>query len=393
MAYDLSEKMVIGVSSRALFDLTAENEIFEKQGLEAYCRYQVEHEQEVLRPGPGFELIKALLQLNGCTGKRDLIEVIIMSHNSPDTSLRVFNTIAYYGLPITRSVLASGASLAPYLAAFGTDLFLSACEADVQSAIDSGIAAGIICTEGIHTRQTAPDHACAARHTRSADLGHAHAARYVHSVDSDHARAARHVCSADSDHARAVRHAHPVDSDHVHVSPVDGSRRAGRESEIIPMPAAPVAAGQIRIAFDGDAVLFTDESELIFQEKGLNAFEENERAHAGEPLAEGPFASFLRKLSDLQRELGTENCPIRTALVTSRSAPAHERVIRTMRAWNVRVDEAFFLGGLEKKEFLKAFGAQIFFDDQSVHTQSAAQAVPAARVPYRRKGTLYRLAR
>ena len=136
------------------------------------------------------------------------------------------------------------------------------------------------------------------------------------------------------------------------------------------------------MAFDGDAVLFTDESERIFREQGLDAFEEHEQRRAREPLAEGPFAHFLKKLSDLQRHFGTQDCPIRTALVTSRSAPAHERVIRTMRAWNVRVDEAFFLGGLEKKEVLKAFGAQIFFDDQSVHIQAAAQHVPAARVPY-----------
>ena len=103
-------------------------------------------------------------------------------------------------------------------------------------------------------------------------------------------------------------------------------------------------------------------------------------------MAEGPFAKFLKKLSDLQRELGNGVCPIRTALVTSRSAPAHERVIRTMRSWNVRVDEAFFLGGLEKRDVLKAFGAQIFFDDQMIHTSNAAQAVPAARVPYRAGG-------
>ena len=134
---------------------------------------------------------------------------------------------------------------------------------------------------------------------------------------------------------------------------------------------------------DGDAVLFSDESEQIYKTKGLHAFEENEEQNADCPLAEGPFASFLRKLSDLQKELGTDNCPIRTALVTARCAPAHERVIRTLRAWNVRVDEAFFLGGLEKKEVLRTFGAQIFFDDQSMHTASASQAVPAARVPYR----------
>lgn len=305
MAYDLDNKMVIGVSSRALFDLTVENEIFETQGLSAYCTYQVEHEQEILKPGPGFQLIKALLRLNEYN-KKNLVEVIIMSRNSPDTSLRVFNAISHYDLPITRSVLVSGASLAPYLAAFHTDLFLSAYEDDVQCAIDSGIAAGIICTE--------------------------------------------------------------------------------RTAQVIPMP-----TNQIRLAFDGDAVLFADESELIFKEKGLDAFEENEKIHAREPLAEGPFAKFLKKLSNLQMELGTEDCPIRTALVTSRSAPAHERVIRTMRAWNVRVDEAFFLGGLEKRDVLKAFGAQIFFDDQSVHTLSAAQAVPAARVPYISGGNMRHL--
>lgn len=326
MANNLDKKMVIGVSSRALFDMSKENEIFENQGLEAYCRYQVEHEQDILKPGPGFALIKALLELNRQSREGNLVEVIIMSRNSPDTSLRVFNSISCYGLPITRAVLASGASLAPYLNAFHTDLFLSAYEDDVQCAIDSGIAAGIICTE--------------------------------------------------------------------HIGGGDGGFHGG--GKVIPMPTAesrrqPEQEGQIRIAFDGDAVLFGDASEIIFKEQGLRAFEENERAHAKEPLAEGPFAGFLRKLSDLQKEFGEVNCPIRTALVTSRSAPAHERVIRTMRAWNVRVDEVFFLGGIEKKDVLKAFGAQIFFDDQSVHTVSASQTVPAARVPYNRKSGMHRL--
>lgn len=320
MAYHSDRKMVIGVSSRALFDLTLENEIFEQQGAEAYCRYQIEHEQDILKPGPGFRLIRSLLCLNEYSQEENLVEVIIMSRNSPDSSLRVFNAIAHYGLNITRSVLVSGASLAPYLEAFHTDLFLSAYEDDVQSAIDSGIAAGIICTE--------------------------------HRVSESQAE------------------------------------NAPRSTKDVSREEAVLSGGefQIRIAFDGDAVLFTDESEMIFKEKGLNAFEENERMHAREPLAEGPFAQFLKKLSDLQRELGTENCPIRTALVTSRSAPAHERVIRTMRSWNVRVDEAFFLGGLEKKDVLKAFGAQIFFDDQWIHTSSAAQSVPAARVPCRAVG-------
>ena len=299
MSYDLESRLVVGVSSRALFDLSSENEIFETDGVEAYCRYQVEHEDEILKPGPGFPLIKALLDLNNLPGKENCVEVIIMSRNSPDTSLRVFNAIAYYGLNITRAVLASGASLAPYLEAFKTDLFLSAYEDDVQSAIDSNIAAGIICIDGIHT------------------------------YDCEH------------------------------------------------------QIKQIRIAFDGDAVLFSDESERIFKERGLEAFEENERKNADNPLKAGPFARFLKILSELQGEYAVEEAPIRTALVTSRCAPAHERVIRTLRAWNVRIDEAFFLGGIQKTDVLKAFGAHIFFDDQALHTKKASEVVPAARVPYK----------
>ena len=299
MAFDLKEKLVVGVSSRALFDLTLENEIFEKEGVEAYRIYQMEHENDCLKPGPGFALIRALLNLNRLSGHEDRVEVIIMSRNSADTSLRVFHSIREYQLPITRAVLVSGASLAPYLEAFHTDLFLSAHEDDVQSAIDCGIAAGIICSDGIHT------------------YGNGN------------------------------------------------------------------VPSQIRIAFDGDAVIFSDESEKIYQEKGLEAFEENERLQAQNPLKEGPFAGFLRLLSELQKEFTSREVPIRTALVTARSAPAHERVIRTLKAWDVRVDEAFFLGGIPKRDILKAFGAHIFFDDQMVHTMSAAEVVPAARVPYK----------
>ncbi len=297
MAFDLHNKLVVGVSSRALFDLTYENKIFEEQGVEAYCKYQIEHENEVLRPGPGFPLVRALLNLNQLPGREGSVEVIIMSRNSPDTSLRVFHAIEHYGLGITRAVLASGASLAPYLTAFKTDLFLSAYEDDVQSAIDSNIAAGIICTDGLYTY----------------------------------------------DCEKQIR--------------------------------------QIRIAFDGDAVLFSDESERIYQEKGLEAFEENERKNADNPLKAGPFAKFLKTLSELQKDCHMEESPIRTALVTTRCAPAHERVIRTLRAWNVRIDEVFFLGGICKKDVLKAFGAHIFFDDQSIHTEPASSVVPAARVP------------
>lgn len=302
MAYDLEHRLVIGVSSRALFDLSVENELFETEGVEAYCQYQVEHEKDYLAPGNGFRLIEALLNINKIPGHEGSVEVIIMSHNSPDTSLRVFNSIAHYGLQISRAVLASGASLAPYLTAFHTDLYLSADEEDVQAAIDGGIAAGIICCDRIQT----------------------------------------------------------VDCPNEKIE-------------------------QIRIAFDGDAVLFSDESERIYQEKGLEAFEENEHLRANQPMNQGPFAKFLKTISDIQKEFPQEQSPIRTALVTARSAPAHERVIRTLRAWNVRIDEAFFLGGIAKSDVLKAFGAQIFFDDQMAHTKPASQVVPSARVPLKKK--------
>jgi len=301
MAFDLENRLVIGVSSRALFDLAAENEIFCSQGVDAYCRYQVEHEKDLLKPGNGFRLIEALLNINKLPGQEGRVEVIIMSHNSPDTSLRVFHSIAHYGLDISRAVLASGASLAPYLEAFHTDLYLSADEEDVQAAVNCGIAAGIICCDEIK------------------------------------------------------------------------------------MPGEAKKINQIRIAFDGDAVLFSDESEQIFKERGLEAFEENERLQAENPLKKGPFAKFLKTISDIQKEFPPEQAPIRTALVTARSAPAHERVIRTLRAWNVRIDEAFFLGGITKRDVLKAFGAHIFFDDQALHTATAAEVVPSARVPYRQK--------
>jgi 5'-nucleotidase len=142
---------------------------------------------------------------------------------------------------------------------------------------------------------------------------------------------------------------------------------------------------QIRIAFDGDAVLFSDESEFIYKREGLSAFAEHERLNAKNPMAEGPFAKLLTTISRVQKQLGTTDVPIRTALVTARGAPAHERVIRTLIAWNVRIDEAFFLGGVPKSEVLKAFGAHIFFDDQAVHTEPASKLVPAARVPYKTK--------
>lgn len=298
MSYDLSKPLVIGISSRALFNLEQENKIFEEQGVAAYEAYQIEHETEILQKGAAFQLVKAFLNLNNEREDR-LVEVIIMSRNNANTSLRIFNSIENYGLDITRAALTSGAEIAPYLKAFKTDLFLSANAQDVQAAINNGIAAGRILT------------------------GAAHA---------------------------------------------DSKRKIN----------------QIRIAFDGDAVLFSAESEKIYQKSGMQAFAEHEKANANNPLPKGPFANFLTTLSHVQKMFAdSEVQPIRTALVTSRNAPAHERAIKTLRNWDVGIDEAFFLGGVSKTEVLAAFGAHIFFDDQDVHTEPASTVVPAATVPYR----------
>lgn len=301
MALQLNDTLVIGISSRALFNLEQENAIYEQEGLAAYSDYQIQHEKDILKPGTGFQLVKALLRLNSLTPPRHRTEVIVLSRNSADTSLRIFNSIHHYGLDISRAALVGGASIAQYLNAFDTDLFLSANENDVQDAINAGVAAGLIYT-----------------------------------------------------------------SPQFKIDPSD---------EI----------AQIRIAFDGDAVLFTDESERIFKAQGLEAFAKHEQKNAQVPLPEGPFAKLLKTLATLQKEFEHENVPIRTALVTARNAPAHERAIRTLRAWDVRVDEAFFLGGVNKKEVLRAFGPNIFFDDQSIHTTPASQIVPTARVPYKKE--------
>lgn len=293
MAVSFENCLVIGISSRALFDLDKENALFEAEGLAAYTEYQIAHENDILAPGSGFPLVKALLKLNELSKDR-LVEVIIMSRNSADTSLRVFHSIEHYGLDITRAALAGGRDLSPYLNAFAVDLFLSADAIDVQKAINNGIAAGQIYTG------------------------------------------------------------------------------AALEREI----------EEIRIAFDGDAVLFSDEAERIYQEQGLEAFAKHEHEMAHQALPEGPFAKFLKTLSHIQEQFPYQHMPIRTALVTARNAPAHERVIRTLREWNVRIDEAFFLGGMSKKDVLEAFGAHIFFDDQTTHLDPASTVVPSARVPY-----------
>jgi 5'-nucleotidase len=292
MAYHLHDKLVIAISSRALFDMELENNIYNERGLDEYIKYEIEHENEILKPGTAFSLIKALLDLNSKLNS-NLIEVIIISRNSPETGLRVFNSIDHLNLGIIRAGFTGGEQITKYLAAFEVDLFLSKNEQDVQEAIDAGFAAALI-----------------------------------YDIPKDYT---------------------PDEQ-------------------------------EIRIAFDGDAVIFSEESEKIYQKEGLHAFLEHEKANAEKALPDGPFARLLRTLSTIK-----EKCPnmLRIAIITARNNPAHKRVILTLRQWGVKVDEAFFLGGVEKKAILKAFNAHIFFDDQDTHVKPASSDIPSGRVPYR----------
>jgi 5'-nucleotidase len=297
MPVSFDGKLVVAISSRALFDLEASNRVFETEGVAAYHRYQLAREDEILAPGIAFGLVRKLLALNGLETTRPRAEVILLSRNTADTGLRIMNSIAHYGLDVTRAAFTGGESTHPYVPAFDAHLFLSANPIDVRKALDAGHAAATILP--------------------SALVGQ--------NVD---------------------------------------------------------APGELRIAFDGDAVLFSDEAERVYKRDGLERFTETETNAAREPLSGGPFKSFLAALHGIQAEFPLDGAPIRTALVTARSAPAHERVIRTLRAWDIRIDEALFLGGLDKAPFLKAFGADIFFDDQRGHCESARHHVATGHVPF-----------
>jgi 5'-nucleotidase len=293
--------LTVAISSRALFDLEHSHALFEREGIDAYSAFQRQHEDDLLAPGIAFPLVRKLLALNEGTppgpGGQPLprVEVILLSRNSSDTGLRIFNSIQHHGLDIRRATFTSGAPTWPYIRPFGADLFLSANPDSVRRALENGVAA----------------------------------------------------------------------------------------ATILPSKAQRQRSDQLRIAFDGDAVIFGDESERVSREQGVEAFGRHERERAREPLSGGPFRGFLDALHRLQAAFPAgEASPIRTALVTARSAPAHERVIRTLRDWDVRLDEALFLGGRPKGPFLDAFGADIFFDDSQHNIDSARDHVAAGHVPH-----------
>jgi 5'-nucleotidase len=286
-------RLVVAISSRALFDFEEENRVFEAHDDHAYMQLQLERLEQPARPGAAFSLVHKLLAFN--RGDARLVDVVILSRNDPVSGMRVFRSCQHYGLPIERGVFTRGQSPWRYLKPLAAHLFLSTNEADVRSGLEAGVPAARVLT-----------------------------------------------------HSKRASGAHP---------------------------------NEVRIAFDGDAVLFSDESERIYQTSGLAAFQSHESERAGTPLAPGPFKPLLEALHRLQREPAA-TMRIRTALVTARSAPAHERAIRTLMAWRIEVDEAMFLGGLPKGEFLREFEPDFFFDDQTGHIDNAAPHVPAGHVAF-----------
>lgn len=269
--------------------------------IDEYRAYMLAREDDLLSPGTGFPLIKALLRLNQHTlpGAPPIVEVVVMSRNSPETGIRVLQTIRAMDLGISRSAFTAGEPVTDYLEAFDVDLFLTTSVADAQRVIDSRTCAAAVLSPPPRNAPEPPEE-------------------------------------------------------------------------------------QVRIAFDGDAVLFDEESELVYKKHGLAAFHQAEDNLQHVPLPEGPYAAFLKKLAKMQERLPmrVEHSPVRIAIVTARNSPAEMRVIRTMREWGVYVDQAFFLGGVGKGKVLGAFKPHIFFDDQEVHLRDAAGLVPSGRVPY-----------
>ncbi|MCH8178994.1 MAG: 5'-nucleotidase [Proteobacteria bacterium] len=298
MPASLDGRLVVAISSRALFDFEEENRLFEGADDRAYMDLQLDRIEVPAKPGVAFSLVRKLLAFNPPEAPHQArVEVVILSRNDPASGLRVFRSVSHHGLVIERGVFTRGRSPWRYLRPLQAHLFLSANEADVRQALAAGVPAARVLP-----------------------------------------------------HAARAGDAHP---------------------------------DEVRIAFDGDAVLFSDEAERIYQQGGLDAFQHHEIARARKPLPDGPFKPLLQALHDLRQSTrvpGATPMRLRTALVTARGAPAHERAIRTLMDWGIEVDEALFLGGLPKGEFLREFEPDFFFDDQTGHVDNAAPHVPAGHV-------------
>ncbi len=302
MGYSIKDKLVVAVSSTALFNFAREHQIFLTEGLEAFRKYQRDNLHIVPKPGTAFPFIKRLLHLNKVFHEQQPVEVIILSRNDPEAGLRMMNALPKYDLDITRAIFRSGERSYPYMKALGACLYLSTHEEEVREAVDAGYAAG-------------------------------------------------------------------------HVLPCGNAEDDGDT--------------QLRIAFDFDGVIVDDEAEHQFASGGLPLFHHHEVEHRKRPLSSGPLMPLLKHVSNLQRlqreNPGAVNAPgkaIRVAILTARSMPAHERVITTLAAYDIEVDELLLTGGLEKKAFLDVMRPHMFFDDQLTHLEPAAQGIPCVHIPF-----------
>lgn len=301
MPFPIESKLVIGIASSALFDLTDADAVFRASGEEAYRRYQEAHLEEVLPKGVAFPFIRRFLSLNNQLPDSQPVEVVLLSRNSPETGLRVFRSIEHYGLDITRAAFFSGTSPFMYNNAFNLSLFLSANKADVEQAVRNGFPAGLV---------------------------------LKNDVEDD-----------------------PLDN-------------------------------ELRLAFDFDGVLADDEAERIYQTEGLAAFSREEALKRAEPLQKGPLADLFSRIAliqQLQEEArrlnpGLPKC-LKIAIVTARNAPAHERMINTLKSWHLSVDEAFFLGGIEKRRVLSVMRPHMYFDDQTLHLERLDN-IPMVHIPF-----------
>jgi len=304
MPFPIEEKLVIGVASSALFDLSDSHQVYLEHGQEAYRNHQERQRDVILARGVAFPFIRRFLSINRCFPQQAPVEVVLFSRNSPETGLRVMRSIAHYGLDISRAVFMSGKSPYPYLPAFNTSLFLSANEEDVKNAIAVDYPAGLVLPSLI----------------------------------------------------------------------------ADEEDDI-----------ELRVAFDFDGVIADDESETVYKRNNdLGEFHAHETLHMARPHQPGPLAGMFRKLAMLQQlEQDAERADpdyrriVRIAIITARSAPAHERVVTTLGSWGVSADETFFLGGMDKARVLSVFKPHIFFDDQLTHLKSGpGGTIPMVHVPF-----------
>ncbi|QEY58708.1 5'-nucleotidase [Pseudomonas sp. C27(2019)] len=303
MAFDLSKRLVIGLASSALFDLSESDHVFKTQGEQSYRDYQRDNQDLALERGVAFPFIRRLLSLNQLSPDDPPVEVILLSRNDPDTGLRVMNSIQHYQLPITRAVFMQGQSPHPYIPAFDIELFLSANAEDVRSAVTAGYPAGQI-LKGM--------------------------------IEDD---------SSDT---------------------------------------------QLRIAFDFDGVLVDDEAETVYKEtQSLGDFHQHETSRQDIPHTPGPLKAFLERIAQIQqleqdKRLNQPNYEpiLRVSIVTARNAPAHKRVINTMRHWGITVNEAFFMGGVEKAKVLDVMQPHIFFDDQKLHLKPSSARLPSVHIPF-----------